>query len=164
MKTVDIDFVIAQSQFKGILMAYVLVNPDNTVNYIGDELEEWLDLTDVVVNEIPNKTTAKIMGGIPPEFCVWDPIAKEVKDEREAPELVKPVNQFFDSEDEELEASAKAVRLRRNSALRATDARIAAADDPNLDIEAWKSYRQELRDIPSQSGFPKNVVWPTPPE
>jgi hypothetical protein len=30
--------------------------------------------------------------------------------------------------------------------------------------EAWAIYRQELRDIPSQPGFPANVIWPTPPQ
>jgi hypothetical protein len=29
--------------------------------------------------------------------------------------------------------------------------------------QAWKDYRQALRDIPSQEGFPFNVVWPTLP-
>jgi hypothetical protein len=29
--------------------------------------------------------------------------------------------------------------------------------------EAWATYRQELRDIPSQSGYPYNVVWPVAP-
>lgn len=29
--------------------------------------------------------------------------------------------------------------------------------------EAWATYRQELRDIPAQSGYPFNVIWPTPP-
>jgi len=29
--------------------------------------------------------------------------------------------------------------------------------------EAWAVYRQQLRDIPEQSGYPFNVVWPTPP-
>lgn len=28
---------------------------------------------------------------------------------------------------------------------------------------AWATYRQELRDITSQSGYPFNVVWPIPP-
>lgn len=30
--------------------------------------------------------------------------------------------------------------------------------------EAWAVYRQELRDITSQSGYPFNVIWPTPPQ
>ena len=28
---------------------------------------------------------------------------------------------------------------------------------------AWKTYRQALRDVPTQAGFPGNVVWPTKP-
>ena len=28
----------------------------------------------------------------------------------------------------------------------------------------WATYRQQLRDIPSQSGYPFNVIWPTPPQ
>ena len=27
----------------------------------------------------------------------------------------------------------------------------------------WATYRQELRDIPQQEGFPETVVWPTQP-
>lgn len=30
--------------------------------------------------------------------------------------------------------------------------------------EEWAVYRQQLRDITSQSGYPFNVVWPTQPE
>ena len=32
------------------------------------------------------------------------------------------------------------------------------------DLEAVKAYRQALRDIPEQSGFPKNVQWPVEPQ
>ena len=28
---------------------------------------------------------------------------------------------------------------------------------------AWTTYRQALRDLPQQAGFPFNIVWPTPP-
>jgi hypothetical protein len=28
---------------------------------------------------------------------------------------------------------------------------------------AWAAYRQALLDVPQQSGFPHNVVWPNPP-
>ena len=30
--------------------------------------------------------------------------------------------------------------------------------------QAWAAYRQELRDITKQSGYPFNVIWPTKPE
>lgn len=30
--------------------------------------------------------------------------------------------------------------------------------------QEWISYRRELRNIRSQSGFPESIVWPTKPE
>lgn len=30
--------------------------------------------------------------------------------------------------------------------------------------QAWQDYRQALRDISSQPGFPANVIWPKPPQ
>ena len=30
--------------------------------------------------------------------------------------------------------------------------------------QAWADYRQALRDVTSQSGYPFNVIWPTPPQ
>ena len=36
--------------------------------------------------------------------------------------------------------------------------------DVNLaNIEEWNTYRQALRDVTSQDGFPQNVVWPVKP-
>ena len=37
------------------------------------------------------------------------------------------------------------------------------ADAP-VDKAAWATYRQALRDVPSQAGFPHDIVWPTKPE
>ena len=36
--------------------------------------------------------------------------------------------------------------------------------DAPVDRVAWASYRQELRDITSQEGFPTDVIWPIPPK
>ena len=36
------------------------------------------------------------------------------------------------------------------------------ASDSPVDKTAWAAYRQALRDIPEQSGFPDNIDWPTP--
>lgn len=35
--------------------------------------------------------------------------------------------------------------------------------DAPVDQTAWATYRQSLRDIPDQAGFPDTVTWPTPP-
>lgn len=36
------------------------------------------------------------------------------------------------------------------------------ADAP-VDQAAWAVYRQALRDVPQQEGFPENIVWPESP-
>ena len=54
-----------------------------------------------------------------------------------------------------------AVRADRNKRLAECDW-TQLADAP-VDGAAWAAYRQDLRDIPSQAGFPWNVIWPVEP-
>lgn len=35
--------------------------------------------------------------------------------------------------------------------------------DAPVNAASWATYRQALRDVPSQSGFPDNITWPTKP-
>lgn len=56
---------------------------------------------------------------------------------------------------------AEEVRRERDIKLAATDWR--ASSDLTLSTE-WATYRQALRDIPSQEGFPNDITWPTEPE
>ncbi len=51
------------------------------------------------------------------------------------------------------------VRTQRNLLLEASD--IMAISDRITD--EWRTYRQALRDVPAQSGFPTNVTWPVEP-
>lgn len=57
------------------------------------------------------------------------------------------------------------IRRKRTSILNNTDY-FMNPDYPISDENRsmLKYYRQALRDIPQQEGFPENVVWPTPPE
>lgn len=57
--------------------------------------------------------------------------------------------------------SAEEVRASRNEKLSACDW-TQVADAP-VDKAAWATYRQALRDIPAQAGFPNTVDWPTQP-
>jgi len=56
---------------------------------------------------------------------------------------------------------AKSVRDERNRKLTASDW-TQVADAP-VDQAAWATYRQALRDIPNQEGFPWEVTWPEEP-
>lgn len=53
------------------------------------------------------------------------------------------------------------VRSQRNDLLAASDW-TQVADAP-VDKASWADYRQALRDIPQQAGFPENVIWPEQP-
>ena len=54
---------------------------------------------------------------------------------------------------------AKSVRTARDEKLKDSDW-TQIADAP-VDKAAWATYRQALRDVPTQSGFPWEVTWPT---
>ena len=56
--------------------------------------------------------------------------------------------------------AAAHVRQERDKLLAETD--YLALSDVTMS-DAWKTYRQNLRDIPAQSGFPNSVTYPTKP-
>lgn len=68
------------------------------------------------------------------------------------------------TEAEKREDSEKSVRAKRDSLISETDY-LLASDYPISaeDLEAVKVYRQALRDVPQQAGFPFDVVWPDLP-
>ena len=84
-------------------------------------------------------------------------------------EPVELINGTFyigkDIERKKYELLALSLRTERDAKLEATDY-LLAPDYPISpeDLEAVKVYRQALRDIPEQSGFPKNVQWPVEPQ
>jgi hypothetical protein len=60
------------------------------------------------------------------------------------------------------EALATAARTQRNGLLAASDW-TQVADAP-VDQAAWATYRQALRDVTTQTGFPTSIAWPVTPE
>lgn len=59
------------------------------------------------------------------------------------------------------EAQFKAIRDDRNKRLAACD--WTQLPDSRADHEVWATYRQELRDVTAQEGFPWDVTWPEAP-
>ena len=57
--------------------------------------------------------------------------------------------------------AAAEIRTERDAKLAETDW-TQVADAP-VDQAAWASYRQSLRAVPEQAGFPNTVTWPTEP-
>lgn len=82
------------------------------------------------------------------------PFTPEEEAERDAEEAA-----WAASENERL---AEEARNKRNDLLAATDWKVVKAleDGNGLDFDL-AVYRQALRDVPSQPGFPQNIVWPS---
>lgn len=73
--------------------------------------------------------------------------------------------QVTDASPEEIQqrtaAKETAVRLDRNQRL--ADCDWTQLADAPIDAAVWATYRQSLRDVPEQPGFPWHVAWPTKP-
>jgi hypothetical protein len=60
---------------------------------------------------------------------------------------------------------AKSVRQSRDDKLKETDWVVIKNLELNANIPGvWEVYRQALRDIPNQSGFPWTITWPVEPQ
>jgi hypothetical protein len=83
--------------------------------------------------------------------------------------------EFFDLDEQEKNAAASFEADQSNNKQIMADAvrrdraaRLAASDwtqvvDAKVDQAAWAAYRQALRDVTSQAGFPWDVQWPEDP-
>lgn len=83
--------------------------------------------------------------------------ACQAQDAEEAAELARKIrNKLLDSTDKEM--SLDRLGLDTSSATK------FIASLANIFSGAWAKYRQELRDITEQEGFPFNITFPTPPD
>jgi hypothetical protein len=58
----------------------------------------------------------------------------------------------------------RAVIIRQERSTKLKDCDWTQLADSPVNKETWATYRQSLRDVPSQSGFPWTITWPTQPE
>ena len=80
--------------------------------------------------------------------------------------VTKPTKEEFDAKAAELLYNDKVngIREQRNNLLTETDWVVVKHNELGTPIpQKWLQYRQALRDITEQSGFPDNVEWPTAP-
>ena len=67
-------------------------------------------------------------------------------------------------EQQPLEQAERNIRSRRDGLLQETDWIVIKSYERGQNIPAeWELYRQALRDITAQAGFPYEVTWPTKP-
>jgi hypothetical protein len=133
----------------------------------------WNETTDEILQSLGADVVfegAQATGGTVYQYSQRDGV-EEVDGKWYTKYVLGPV--FTDNEDAtaaEQEATYKAMkdaefatnaRSQRDKLLSESD--WTQVDDAPVDKAAWATYRQALRDIPQQDGFPATVVWPTQP-
>lgn len=75
------------------------------------------------------------------------------------------VDGVFTKPPPDLDALARVIRSERDGLLVESDWRVTKAIETGAPMSAeWTAYRQALRDLTLQAGFPEAVVWPTKPQ
>ena len=70
--------------------------------------------------------------------------------------------QLSNEETQRIEAN-KVTQIREDRNNRLSESDWTQLPDASVDTAAWATYRQALRDLPTQEGFPLNITWPTKP-
>ena len=79
--------------------------------------------------------------------------------------FLKVLDEAEVAHEQQAEADSQAHRVRVNRTLRLQASDWTQGKDIANEVStAWATYRQALRDVPSQEGFPWNVTWPETPE
>ena len=157
-----------QVMLEGEFRAYQKANGGPTWDQTTDEVLEALDADPVF--EGPQAT-----GGTVYQFSVRQGVEQQADGKWYTKYVLGPT--FTDTADAtaaEQEAAykaqkdaeqAKSIRGQRDIELAKSDWRVIKALESNQPQDfQWASYRQALRDITAQAGFPWNVTWPTQPE
>ena len=79
--------------------------------------------------------------------------------DEEKTEIIAKEKDWVDTKDDRQKEN---IRFEREPLLQEADYKINTLVDNNQDASAWRTYRQELRDITKASDL-NNVTWPTKP-
>ena len=104
---------------------------------VKSSLQPQPDYTENIVEGTP-----EFIDGVLTQFWILEPASSEEIEQR-------------------TDNKAREIRSLRNSLLAQCD--WTQLPDSGVDKQAWAEYRQELRDVPNQQGFPWQVVWPEKP-
>ena len=55
------------------------------------------------------------------------------------------------------------LRKKRDTKLQASDWKVTPGSPYESKLDEWKTYRQQLRDLPANTSDPQNITWPTRP-
>ena len=150
--------------YESELRSYLKANNGPSFNALTPEVME-------AIGADPVFEGAQATGGTVYQYSQRDGV-EEVGGKWYTKYILGPV--FTDTEDAtaaEQEAAYKAIKdaeqaasVRSSRSDKLKDSDWTQVADAPVDKAAWATYRQALRDITTQAGFPWTVVWPTQPE
>lgn len=124
---------------------------------------------DAAPDAIREQFMARLAGSI--NRWEWDGEWKLVQDEStiakfdltvaDFPEPPVPEKPDYNPDERQREQQAKEIRAQRDALLAESD--WTQVVDAPVNQDAWAEYRQALRDVPEQAGFPEDVIWPDAP-
>lgn len=149
---------------------YALISPDNQVVKYPLSINQWrVEHPSVSLPERPTKKQLKEFGIVEVKFSI-PPNKQYIFNYEETVELNddglwQQAWIITDASEEEIysrttEQSVKTRQL-RNEKLAECD--WTQLPDAPVDTAAWATYRQQLRDVTAQTGFPWEVFWPIAP-
>jgi hypothetical protein len=112
-------------------------------------------------NSVPDQETESV-GVLTGQYSLSSVVDINTKEVKQLPAQNNPF-EVFNYAIEQWEVAPILLVAERNKLLKESDW-TQLPDVPLVTKAAWAEYRQALRDITSQAGFPANVVWPTPPQ
>ena len=153
--------VMFWNEFRDLLLAQ---NPSELIT-VAPQTEEWLDAHGAdIVFEGPQAA-----GGTVYQYSMRQGV-EQLDGKWYTKYVLGPIFTDGETTAAEQEAAYKAmkdaeqaasVRRSRNGMLKDCDWTQLA--DSTADKTAWATYRQALRDVPAQTGFPWTITWPTQP-
>jgi hypothetical protein len=144
IKNSEIVYPYSIQQLK--LDEYNVSFPNDLTSEILEEFNVYL----VQQTPMPNDYTKNISEGTPQ---LIDGVYTQVWNQTDATQ---------EEIDTKIENQWEQIRVARNEILKECDWTVLPDSPVSASIEEWKTYRQQLRDVTSQSN-PFEIVWPTQP-
>ena len=134
------------------MISYITVAEHGRITSCGCVQKEVIDL-------MRSTETGRMICGVSitdPSLFYWDGEAAQPMPERPT------LQHTFDYATKTWRASEAAIRARRDQLLAESDW-TQLPDVPEATKAAWADYRQALRDLTAQDGFPDAIQWPSTP-
>jgi hypothetical protein len=138
--------------------------PASTLEYLVVQgVIDTVDVTEEELNSVNVVPVTQFAGQTPIDGCQYTVEIRQQSDNTWAQELVK-VEISEEQYQNNVALQTQAVKADRDRMIASTDWIVTKSIESGEPVpDAWRTYRQALRDIPAQAGFPFDITWPARP-